>query len=110
MTSVSRKRRVEVADRHARRHDVAATNCQTNRAQDDAPRSCRCGAVQRGNDRQPCFFREVVYLHYLQDLREAAMKFDCRVPACVSLSYRVRLLVTPGHAGMRARIALSHSN
>ena len=50
------------------------------------------------------------HLHYLQDLREAAMKFDCRVPACVSLSYRVRLLVTPGHAGMRARIALSHSN
>ena len=46
------------------------------------------------------------HLRYLQDLCEVAMKFDCRVRACVSMSHFVHMLVTPGHAGVLARIAL----
>ena len=30
--------------------------------------------TQRGNDRQPCFFREMDYVRYLRDLRGAAIK------------------------------------
>lgn len=60
--------------------------------------------VQRGNDRQPCFFRELDYLRYLQDLREAALAFDCRVHAYVLMTNHVHLLVTPGIAGGVARM------
>jgi putative transposase len=55
--------------------------------------------VQRGNDRQPCFFRESDYLHYLQDLREAAVKFGCGIHAYVLMTNHVHLLVTPEQAG-----------
>ncbi|KFN41760.1 transposase, partial [Arenimonas oryziterrae] len=45
--------------------------------------------VQRGNDRQPCFFRELDYLRYLQELREAALKLDCRIHAYVLMTNHV---------------------
>ena len=49
--------------------------------------------VQRGNDRQPCFFRDVDCLRYLQDLQEAALKFECRAHTCVLMTHHV-------HAGL----------
>jgi len=55
--------------------------------------------IQRGNDRQPCFFRNTDYLRYLQDLRDAAFKFGCRIHAYVLMSNHVHLLVTPEQAG-----------
>ncbi|KFN41856.1 transposase [Arenimonas oryziterrae] len=60
--------------------------------------------VQRGNDRQACFFRELDYLRYLQELREAALKLDCRVHAYVLMTNHVHLLVTPGTAGAIGRL------
>ena len=30
--------------------------------------------IQRGNDRQACFFREMDYVRYLQDWRETGLK------------------------------------
>lgn len=60
--------------------------------------------VQRGNDRQPCFFREVDYVRYLQDLREAAIAFGCRVHAYVLMTNHVHLLVTPQARGAVARM------
>lgn len=51
--------------------------------------------IQRGNDRQVCFFRDVDYTRYLQDLREAAHKYGCRVHAYVLMTNHVHLLVTP---------------
>ncbi|KFN42799.1 transposase [Arenimonas oryziterrae] len=60
--------------------------------------------VQRGNDRQPCFFREIDYLRYLQELREASIKLDCRVHAYVLMTNHVHLLVTPGAAGAIGRL------
>ena len=47
--------------------------------------------VQRGNDRQACFLREVDYSRYLQDLREAALKTQCRVHAYVLMTNHVHL-------------------
>lgn len=37
--------------------------------------------VQRGNDRLPCFFREIDYRRYLTHLREAALNHDCAIHA-----------------------------
>jgi putative transposase len=55
--------------------------------------------VQRGNDRQPCFFRDADYLRYLQDLREASLKHGCRVHAYVLMTNHVHLLLTPDAPG-----------
>ncbi len=60
--------------------------------------------IQRGNDRQACFFREIDYIRYLQDLREAALKFGCEVHAYVLMTNHVHLLVTPNGAGAVARM------
>lgn len=37
--------------------------------------------IQRGNDRQACFFQPGDYQHYLQAQREASLKFGFRVHA-----------------------------
>ena len=47
--------------------------------------------VQRGNDRQPYFFRDI----YLQDIREFSLKGACDVHAYVRMTNHVHLLVTP---------------
>lgn len=60
--------------------------------------------IQRGNDRQACFFRETDYARYLQDLREAALRFGCRVHAYVLMTNHVHLLVTPDAEGAVARM------
>lgn len=39
--------------------------------------------IQRGNDRQPCFFTEAGYLCYLAKLREISLRQVCRVRAYV---------------------------
>lgn len=60
--------------------------------------------VQRGNDRQACFFRDSDYVRYLQDLREAALRFECRVHAYVLMTNHVHLLMTPYSAGAVSRM------
>jgi putative transposase len=60
--------------------------------------------VQRGNDRQPCFFRESDYVRYLQDLREASLTHGCRIHAYVLMTNHVHLLVTPAACGGVARM------
>lgn len=51
--------------------------------------------VQRGNDRQPCFFTEADYLRYRTLLREAALREGCAVHAYVLMTNHVHLLLTP---------------
>lgn len=51
--------------------------------------------IQRGNNRAPCFFTETDYYRYLDDLKTAANKFDCRIHAYVLMTNHVHLLVTP---------------
>ena len=60
--------------------------------------------VQRGNDRQACFFRETDYVRYLQDLREASLTFGCRVHAYVLMTNHVHLLITAHETGSVGRL------
>ncbi len=52
--------------------------------------------IQRGNNRQPCFFAEQDYRLYLNYLRSAAQKYNCAIHAYVLMTNHVHLLVT-GH-------------
>ena len=51
--------------------------------------------VQRGNNREPCFYAEEDYLRYLDDLKVSAEKYGCKVHAYVLMTNHVHLLVTP---------------
>lgn len=60
--------------------------------------------VQRGNDRQPCFFEEADYQRYLQELNELALRKGCAVHAYVLMTNHVHLLMTPSGAGQVASL------
>lgn len=51
--------------------------------------------LQRGNNRQACFFADVDYRFYLSSLKEAAARFGGRVHAYVLMTNHVHLLLTP---------------
>jgi len=51
--------------------------------------------IQRGNNRQPCFFRKSDYIRYLSDLKIASEKYDCKIHAYVLMTNHVHILVTP---------------
>ena len=42
--------------------------------------------IQRGNNREPCFFVEEDYQRYLCDLQESALRFTCRIHAYVLMT------------------------
>lgn len=60
--------------------------------------------IQRGNDRQPCFFADVDRLRYLDDWREICTKEECAVHAYVLMTKHVHLLATPSSGGQIGRI------
>jgi putative transposase len=60
--------------------------------------------IQRGNDRQPCFFADVDRLRYLDDLREICTKEDYAVHAYVLMTNHVHLLATPSSGGQIGRL------
>ena len=51
--------------------------------------------IQRGNNREPCFYAEADYCRYLHDLKEAADKNQCAVHAYILVTNHVSSLVTP---------------
>ena len=53
--------------------------------------------IQRGNNREPCFYAEEDYLRYRHDLTEAAKKNQAIIHAYVLMTNHVHLLVTPQH-------------
>lgn len=55
--------------------------------------------VQRGNNREPCFFAAEDYRFYLDCLRDAAEKFQCAIHAYVLMTNHVHLLMTPQQEG-----------
>lgn len=63
--------------------------------------------IQRGNDRQPCFFRDIDRRRYLQDLRELCLAHSCQLHAYVLMTNHVHLLVTPAAAGAISRVMQS---
>jgi len=52
--------------------------------------------IQRGNNREPCFYAEADYRYYLQTLGEALTQHACGLHAYVLMTNHVHLLVTPG--------------
>ena len=54
--------------------------------------------IQRGNNRQPCFFADDDYHYYLDSLKEAAIRCGARVHAYVLMTNHVHLLLTPESA------------
>ncbi|MBU1426199.1 MAG: transposase [Gammaproteobacteria bacterium] len=53
--------------------------------------------VQRGHNREACFFADEDYLFYLHWLREGAKKYCCDIHAYVLMTNHVHLLLTPHH-------------
>lgn len=51
--------------------------------------------IQRGNNRQPCFYAEEDYRYYLDVLREAIQRNACELHAYVLMTNHVHLLITP---------------
>ena len=51
--------------------------------------------IQRGNNRNACFYDESDYRFYLECLAKASEKFDCDIHAYVLMTNHVHLLVTP---------------
>ncbi len=51
--------------------------------------------IQRGNNREPCFYSKKDYQRYLDDLKQSAQKYHCRIHAYVLMKNHVHLLVTP---------------
>ena len=51
--------------------------------------------IQRGNNKQACFFSDDDYLFYLQWLEEYALISDCLIHSYVLMTNHVHLLLTP---------------
>ena len=51
--------------------------------------------IQRGNNRQACFFGDEDYRVYLDCLAEASQRYGCQVHAYVLMTNHVHLLMTP---------------
>ena len=54
--------------------------------------------IQRGNNRQNCFYKSRDYRLYLNWLRNYAALSECRVHAYVLMMNHVHMLLTPSHA------------
>ena len=51
--------------------------------------------IQRGNNREPCFYSARDYQRYLDDLKHSALKYHCKIHAYVLMTNHVHLLITP---------------
>jgi putative transposase len=54
--------------------------------------------IQRGNNRQPCFFADEDYLRYMEWLSEYSIKFGCAIHAYVLMTNHVHLLISSERA------------
>jgi len=57
-----------------------------------------CHIIQRGNNRQACFFAEQDYQFYLECLKDACKKYKVALHAYVLMTNHVHLLMTPERA------------
>lgn len=63
--------------------------------------------VQRGHNREACFFADEDYLFYLHWLREGAKKYVCDVHAYALMTNHVHLLLTPHRPDAISRLMQS---
>ncbi|MCW8830680.1 MAG: transposase [Gammaproteobacteria bacterium] len=54
--------------------------------------------IQRGHNREPCFYSEDDNRRYLENLHDAAKSNSVAIHAYILMTNHVHLLVTPGHA------------
>lgn len=54
-----------------------------------------CHVIQRGNNREACFFAEQDYQFYKECLRDASLRYGVSVHAYVLMTNHVHLLMTP---------------
>lgn len=66
-----------------------------------------CHVIQRGNNRQPCFFAEADYGYYLGCLQDAADRYQCSVHAYVLMTNHVHLLMSPSDGTGISRVMQS---
>lgn len=59
---------------------------------------CAQHVVQRGNNREACFYDEVDYKAYLSFLKDSAAKYRVAIHAFVLMTNHVHILVTPDDA------------
>jgi len=60
--------------------------------------------IQRGNNRQACFFADSDYLFYLEWLEEYAKDAGCLVHAYVLMTHHVHILMTPSRPESAGRL------
>lgn len=60
--------------------------------------------VQRGNNREPCFFAQADYGFYLSALMDALERYEVELHAYVLMTNHVHLLMTPKHAEGISRV------
>lgn len=63
--------------------------------------------VQRGHNRQPCFFADEDYHTYLHWLGEALRKEHCALHAYALMTNHVHLLLTPQHAAAVPKLIIA---
>ncbi len=63
--------------------------------------------MQRGHNREPCFFAEEDYFSYLFWLGEALAETECALHAYVLMTNHVHLLLTPKRAAAAPRVIVS---
>ena len=63
--------------------------------------------IQRGNNRNACFFRDGDYLYYLVQLRNLAKAIGCSVHAYCLMTNHVHLLLTP-HSAQASTMLMKH--
>lgn len=56
---------------------------------------CSYHIVQRGNNREPCFYSEQDYVTYLAYLKDSAEVYGVEIHAYVLMTNHVHMLVTP---------------
>jgi putative transposase len=66
-----------------------------------------CHVIQRGNNREPCFFRGRDYQRYLSCLEDACRAYGVALHAYVLMTNHVHLLVTPQEATGISRVMQS---
>jgi putative transposase len=54
--------------------------------------------IQRGNNREPCFFSTEDYQTYLSLLAEVSIKYGCQIHAYVLMTNHVHLLLSPNES------------
>jgi putative transposase len=59
---------------------------------------CAQHVIQRGNNREACFYDEADYKAYLSFLKDSAAKYQVAIHAFVLMTNHVHMLVTPGDA------------